>query len=53
MNGMDIEKKYIHMNETIKNSPGLRLNELGEKLKLKGNYKTYDRMCKRISLYIS
>ena len=23
------------MNETIKNSPGLRLNELGEKLKLK------------------
>tara|TARA_B100000902_G_C27269707_1_gene895614 strand:+ start:61 stop:435 length:375 start_codon:yes stop_codon:yes gene_type:complete len=35
MSGRDIEKEYIYMNETIKNSPGLRLNELGEKLKLK------------------
>ena len=35
MNGTDIEKKYIYMNETIRNSPGLRLNELGEKLELK------------------
>ncbi len=31
----DLEKEYIYMNETIKNSPGLKLNQLGEKLKLK------------------
>jgi len=35
MSGRDIEKEYIYINETIKNSPGLKLNELGEKLKLK------------------
>ncbi len=31
----DLEKEYIYLNETIKNSPGLKLNELGEKLKFK------------------
>lgn len=35
MTGRDIEKEYIYMNETIKNSPGLRLDELEKKIKLK------------------
>lgn len=35
MSGRDIEKEYIYMNETIKNYPGLRLDELEKKIKLK------------------
>jgi len=49
MSGRDIEKEYIYMNETIKNSPGLRLNELGEKLKLKKE--TIKHMIKCVKTY--
>ena len=49
LKGRDLEKAYIFMNETIKNSPGLGANELGELLNLKKN--TVEYMIKCVKTY--